>query len=338
MGEQLRPRVVILNDLPPGYYAELPHLLDPLHARAEVQIFNREASSPDELADWLAGASAAIDIRALSRFDAALLERLPALRALVIRGTTAPLVDLEAAGRLGVAVSNTPYQSTEAVSEFALALLFAATRHIPTMHQRLQRGEWREERGFLLRGKTLGVIGLGEIGQAMARLGRAIGMRVLVWSPTWDPARAESCGGELVDLDTLLRTSDAVSLHLRLSDRTRGMIGRRELALLKDGAVLVNTARAGVTDEQALIEELRSGRICGALDVFGQEPIPPDHPLLGLENVILTPHAGWATREVYESRSRVPVELVLAALDGRPLNVMNPAALGHPAWRALSAG
>ena len=322
-----RPRVVVLNDVEPGYYAEFPGTLEPLAGRAEVTIQTREAESADELADWLAGAWAAIDIRARSTFDAALLARLPDLRVIAIRGTTAPLVDLAEASRRGVLVCNTPYQSTEAVSEYALALLLAAVRRIPAMDAQLRRGEWRSIRGFLIAGKTLGVIGLGMIGQAMSRLGRAVGMRVLVWSPTADPTRAAGCGGEMVDLDTLLRTSDAVSLHLRLSDTTRGIIGRRELGLLKDGAIFVNTARAGLLDEEALVEELRSGRIVGALDVFFTEPLPPDHPLLGLDNVILTPHAGWATDEVREQRARVPVENVLAALAGQPQNVMNPAAL-----------
>jgi phosphoglycerate dehydrogenase-like enzyme len=335
--ERPEVRVVILNDFPPGYYAELPQSLAPLSGRASVQIYDREAASTEELADWLAGAQAAIDIRARSRFEARLFEQLPALRVLVVRGTTAPLVDEEAADRFGVAVCNTPYQSTEAVSEYSIALLFAASRHIPLTHQLMQRGEWQHKLGFQLAGKTLGIIGLGMIGQATARLGRALGMRVLVWSQTYDPERAAACGGELVELETLLRTSDAVSLHLRLSDRSRGIIGRRELVLLKDGAVFVNTARAGLLDEQALIEELQSGRIIGALDVFSQEPIPADHPLIGLDNVVMTSHAAWSTREVYEDRTRVPVGLVLDALDGRPRNVINPKALEHPAWQAILA-
>lgn len=332
-------RVVVLNDRPPGYYAEHPHTLEPLTQRAHVRVFDREAGTPDELVGWLAEAWAAIDTRALSRLDAAVLERLPSLRVLVVRGTTAPLVDVKAASRLGVAVCNTPYQSTESVSEFAIALLLSAARHIPLMHLRLQRGEWRDRLGFQIAGSTLGVVGLGMIGQATARLGRALGMRVLVWSQTNDPERIAACGGEGTDLDSLLRKSDAVSLHLRLSERSRGIIGRRELALLRDGAILVNTARAGLIEEAALVDELRSGRIVGALDVFEEEPLPAGHPFIGLENVVLTPHAGWATREVHESRARVPVDLVLAAMEGRPVGVMNPAALEHPAWQALqSAG
>jgi D-3-phosphoglycerate dehydrogenase len=259
---------------------------------------------------------------------------LPDLRVIVVRGTTAPRVDIEQATSQGVLVCNTPYQSTEAVSEYALALLLAAVRRIPAMDARLRRGEWRSTRGFTLAGKTLGVIGLGMIGQAMCRLGRALDMRVVGWSPTLDPARAADCGCELVDLDALLRTSHAVSLHLRLSPTTQGIIGRRELGMLTDGAIFVNTARGRLVDEAALIDELRSGRIVGALDVFADEPMGSDHPLLGLDNVIVTPHAAWATDEVRDSRARVPVDNVLAALEGRPQNVMNPAVLEHPAWRA----
>jgi len=332
MPEQKRQRVVVLNDFPPGYYTKFPHTLVPLSDCADIQIYNREAESTDELVDRLSAAFAAIDIRARSHFDASVFERLPMLRVLVVRGTTAPRVDLDAASRSGVIVCNTPYQSTVSVSEFAIGLLFAAARHIPLMHDRLQRGEWQHELGFQISGKTLGVVGLGMIGQATARLGRALGMRVLVWSPTRDESRAASCGGELADLDDLLRTVDAVSLHLRLSSTTRGMIGKRELSLIKDGAILINTARSGILDEQALIDELRSGRIIGAIDVFGKEPIPSDHPLLGLDNVIVTPHAGFACREVVENRARVPISLVQAAIAGRPENVMNPAALEHQAW------
>jgi phosphoglycerate dehydrogenase-like enzyme len=328
-----RPRVVVLNDVPPGYYAVVPSALEPLAGRADVSIHTSEAASPAQLKEWLRGAWATIDIRARSIFDSAVLTSLPDLRVIVVRGTTAPLVDVECATRQGVLVCNTPYQSTEAVSEYALALLLAAVRRIPAMDARLRRGEWRSTRGFTIAGKTLGVIGLGMIGQAMCRLGRAVGMQVIGWSPTVDAARAAACGCELVDLDTLLRTSHAVSLHLRLSPTTLGIIGSRELALLKDGAIFVNTARGRLVDEAALIDELRSGRLIGAIDVFADEPIGSDHPLLSLDNVIVTPHAGWATEEVRESRARVPIENVVAALLGRPQNVMNPQVLDHFVWR-----
>jgi phosphoglycerate dehydrogenase-like enzyme len=337
MPDKIRHRVVILNDFR-GYFADFPDALELLSDCADIQIYDHKAASTDELVDRLSSAFAAIDIRARSRFDAALFGRLPMLRVLVVRGTTAPLVDLDAAGRAGIVVCNTPYQSTVSVSEFTIGLLFAAARHIPLVHNRLQRGEWQHERGFQLSGKTLGIVGLGMIGQATARLGRALGMRVLVWSPTQDESRAASCGGEITDLDDLLRTADAVSLHLRLSGTTRGIIGKRELSLLKDGAILINTARAGILDEDALINELRSGRIIGAIDVFGKEPISADHPLLGLDNVIVTPHTGADIREVVEARARLPIDLVKAAIAGRPNNVMNPSAIDHPAWLALREG
>ena len=330
------PRVVVLNDLEPGYYAEFPDTLNPLAGLAAVEVHTQQASSSEHLAEWLRNAWAAIDIRARSMFDAELLQQLPDLRVIVVRGTTAPLVDLASATQRGILVCNTPYQSTEAVSEYALALLLAAVRRIPLMDARLRRGEWQSRRGFIIRGKILGVIGLGMIGQAMSRLARGVGMRVLAWTPSADAARAAACGAELVELDALLRTSDAVSLHLRLSERTRGIVGRRELALLKDGAIIVNTARAGLVDEAALIDELRGGRLVGALDVFGQEPLPPNHPLLGLDNVIVTPHAAWATDEVRRSRAELPVDNIVAALSGRPRNALNPAVLEHAAWRGPS--
>lgn len=330
------PRVVVINDVPPSYYEAEPHTLEPLQGRAAVTIKQAEATSADELADWLADAWAVIDIRARSTFDSAMLARLPKLRVIVVRGTTAPLIDVEQATRRGVLVCNTPYQSTAAVSEFSLALMMDAARRVTKMDRALRAGIWNsnDNKGFIIAGKTLGVVGLGMIGQAMCRLGVALGMTVLSWTPSMDLSRAEACGSTLVSLDTLMSTSDVVSIQLRLSDRTRGVIGRRELALMKDGAVFVNTARGKLVDEAALIDELVSGRIVGALDVFEEEPISPDHPLLGLDNVVLTPHAGWATNEVREDRARVPVENVLAALSGTPQNVMNPSALEHANWRA----
>jgi phosphoglycerate dehydrogenase-like enzyme len=328
-----RPRVVVLNDFPPGYYADVPQALAPLDGRAEIVVHDRLAESSDELADWLAGAYAAIDIRAKSTIDAALLARLPELRVLVVRGTMAPLIDVDEATRRGILVCNTPYQSTEAVSEFALGLVFAALRRIPLMDRRMRRGEWQSDRGFVLRGRRLGVVGLGMIGQAMCRLGAGIGMEVVAWTQTPDPERAASCGATLCDLDTLMQTSDVISVHLRLSSRSRGLLGRRELFLMKPGAVFVNTARAGLLDEQALIELLQEGRVCAGLDVFATEPLPTDHPLTKLDNVVLAPHAAWATDDVYVDRALVPVQNVASALVGAPQNVMNPAALEHPHWQ-----
>lgn len=324
-----------MNDWAPGYYTEVPWTLEPLAGRAEVTIYKRAAASVKELVGWLSNTYATIDIRARSIFDAELLASLPNLRVLVIRGTTAPRVDTDAATRRGILICNTPYQSTTAVAEFALGLLLAAMRRIPLQDRHMQQGEWRVARGALLRGKTLGVIGLGMIGQEMCRLGQALGMHVLGWSPTFDPVRAATCNADLVELDTLLRNAHAVSLHLRLSARTRQILGRRELALLRDGAIFVNTARGALLDEAALIDELRRGRLIAALDTFTQEPLPADHPLLGLDNVLLTPHAAWATDEVVADRARVPIENVVAALAGHPRNVMNPAALEHPNWQKV---
>ena len=278
-----------------------------------------------------------IDIRARSEFGGALFDRLPDLRVVSIRGTTAPLVDEDEATERGILVCNTPYQSSNAVAEMAMALLMAANRRITVMHNRVQAGTWKGERGIELKGKTLGVIGLGMIGQIMCRLGAGVGMRVIAWSPTWDPARAAGCGAELMrTLDELLPASDAISLHLRLSDSSRGTLGKREFSLLKDGAIIVNTARAGLYDEGALIDELKSGRLIAGLDVFAQEPVPLDHPLKGLDNVIMTPHSGANTQEVAEERGRTPAENIEGALNGTPVNVLNVDTLKHSNWGHLT--
>ncbi|MBI4212718.1 MAG: D-2-hydroxyacid dehydrogenase family protein [Chloroflexi bacterium] len=333
-----RPRIVVINHSRGGFYDEFPYLLDGLRERTDLEVFGDDANTLDELAGRLAGAYGVIDIRARSEFGDQLFDRLPHLRVISIRGTTAPLVDEDAATERGILVTNTPYQSSNAVAEMSLALLLAANRRIPLVHNRIQAGKWQGQRGIELKGKTLGVIGLGQIGQIMCRLAAGIGMRVIAWSPTWNPARAAGCGAELVrDLDDLLRASDAISLHLRLSDSSRGTLGRRELSLLKNGAIVVNTARAGLYDEGALIDELKSGRLIAGLDVFSQEPVPEDFPLKGLDNVIMTPHSGANTQEVAEERGRTPAQNLEGALDGRPINVLNVDVLEHPFWGHLSA-
>jgi len=176
--------------------------------------------------------------------------------------------------------------------------------------------------GRVLEGKTLGVIGLGKIGTKMARYGQALGMRVLAWSQNMTGEKAAAAGAKLVDKATLLSESDAISLHLVLSDRTRGTLGARDLARMKPGAILVNTSRGPLVDEAALVEKLENGKLIAALDVYAQEPLPADHPLRSLPNAILTPHLGYCTREVYSEFYGDSIENVLAFLDGKPIRVL----------------
>jgi len=178
-----------------------------------------------------------------------------------------------------------------------------------------------------LEGRTLGVIGLGKIGSRMARYGHALGMQVLAWSQNLTPDKAEAAGARLVDKPTLLAESDAITLHVVLSDRTRGILGAEDLARMKPGAILVNSSRGPLVDEAALLERLLSGKLIAALDVYAQEPLPAGHPLRSAPNTVLTPHLGYCTREVYGQFYSESIDNVLAFLDGKPIRVLNPEAL-----------
>ncbi|MCL4370562.1 MAG: hydroxyacid dehydrogenase [Chloroflexi bacterium] len=320
-------RIVIPDDFPPVYQGHRE--LERLAPYGEVALFGTRAADQVELIDRLQGAAAAINIRAYSRFDAELLAALPELRILSILGTGTDNVDLEAATQRGVVVTNTPGASTVSVAELTFALMLSAARHVATADRAVRSGQWRHLEGIELRGKTLGVVGLGAIGQEVASMARAFGMKVVAWSLTPDPERARRVGATLVGLEELFGSADVVSLHLRASSRTVGLVGARELALMKPGAILVNSARGALVDEKALAEVLASGRLGAAgLDAFVQEPLPADSPLVGLENVVLSPHTGWVTAEASERLRQMPVDNLIAFFEGRPANVVNPAALG----------
>jgi D-3-phosphoglycerate dehydrogenase len=321
-------RIVVPDDFPPVYQGHTE--LEALEPYGEVVLHDTRAADAQELIDRLRGADALINIRAYSKFDRALFEALPELKTIAILGTGTDNVDLAAATEHGVVVSNTPGASTVSVAEMAFTLMLAAAKHAATADRAIRRGEWKHIMGTEIKGKTLGIVGLGAIGQEMASMGRAFGMRVLAWSLTRDPARAERVGATWVELDELLASSDVVSLHLRASDQTSGMIGRRELGMMKPSAILVNTARGALVDEAALVEALSSGGIAAAgLDAFVQEPLPADSPLLGLDNVVLTPHMAWVTGEASQRLRQMPVDNLIAFFEGRPTNVVNPDVLNR---------
>ena len=236
-------------------------------------------------------------------FSAPTLEKCKDLKHIVFLGTgAASFVDVEAARRLGIKVSTISGYGDTTVAEHAMGLVFAAARHIATMHGIVRAGGWRPMQGMELRGKTLGIVGLGGIGREMARIAGGIGLKVLAWNRTPKP--------DTVPLETLLARSDIVSLHLALNDRTRGFLDRARLGKTRKGVIVVNTARAGVVDEPALIDLLKSGHIGHyATDVFGKEPPEPSEPLLGLDNVTLTSHAGYNTPEAAMTMYRRAIDL-----------------------------
>jgi phosphoglycerate dehydrogenase-like enzyme len=263
-------------------------------------------------------------MRERTPFPRALLERLPRLRLLVTTGMRNAAIDLQAAADRGVLVCGTgglPYPT----AELAWGLVLALARRIPREDRATREGRWQETVGLGLNGKTLGVLGLGTLGSRVARFGRAFEMDVLAWSQNLTAERAAEIGAVRVDRDELLARSDVVTIHLVLSERTRGLIGARELGLMKRTAYLVNTSRGPIVDEAALVRALRDGTIAGAgLDVYDEEPLPPDHALRGLPNTVITPHLGYVTEETYRIFYGQALEDILAYLRGEPVRVLRP--------------
>ncbi len=311
------PKIVVPDDY--------PRVLAPsqawrhLTARFPVEYHDTLPGSEAALIERLREAGVVINIRSSCKFTAAVFEACPRLKLVSIWGTGIDNIDLEAARARGVTVTNTPGVSAVSIAEHSLALMLAVARQIPRIDAEVRRGAW--PRGFVtqMHGKTLGIIGLGAIGRRFAALGAAIGMKVLSW--TMHP-KAE-LGFRHVELEELLGSSDVVSLHLRQSADTLGFLDRRRLALMKPTAILINTARGPLVEEQALMEALESGRLAGAgLDVFDTEPLPPGHPLTRLANVVLTPHSGGVTPEALEAGLQRAVENVFRFLEGRAENVV----------------
>jgi phosphoglycerate dehydrogenase-like enzyme len=322
-------RIILPDDW--GLFAERFDQLGRLEALGPVTVYAERPADRAELARRLHPAEVIVTIRARTEFDRSLLGELPNLRLIAVTGTGYDQIDLEAATERGILVCNNPGRSSQSVAELSMALLLAAMRHLARADRAVRRGDWADPWGTLqghdLAGKTLGVLGLGNIGPIMARLARAFDMRVLAWSQNLTAERAAACGAALRPLDDLLAESDAVSIHLRLSPRTRGLLGSERLARLKPGAVLVNTSRGEIVDEAAMVAALREGRLSAGLDVFHQEPLPVAHPLLALPNVVLAPHVGSVTEETSRRWVEGAVENVAAYADGRPVNVVNRAAL-----------
>ena len=313
----MKPRIVIPDDAPPVMAPSRAY--QSLLARAEVDYHGSLPGSEAGILERIRGAELVINVRSSSRFTANVFEQCNGLRLLSLWGTGTDNVDLAAAARHGVTVTNTPGVAATSIAEHCLGLLLATARKIPRADATVRRGEWPRGEGVQMHGKTLGVIGLGAIGRKFARLGEAIGMRVIAWTMHPDPA----LGFEMVPLERLYAESDVVSLHLRLSEQTRGMIGAAEFGRMKPGAIFLNTARGPIVDEAALVEALRGGRIAGAgLDVFSVEPLPAGNALASWPNVVLTPHSAGVTPEALEAGLQMAVDNVFRFLEGRPEHVV----------------
>jgi phosphoglycerate dehydrogenase-like enzyme len=297
----------------------------PLESRAELVFFNRPLGPPDDVVSTLSGFDAILAMRERTIFSPDVIGRLPKLKFFNMTGRRAR--GLDDLVRHGVTVSITGGGETgEDTAEHALALLLAAVRHVPAGDAAIKAGRFQlgVEPGFRLAGKTLGILGLGLIGGKVAGYARALGMEVIAWSRSMTAEKAAAAGAKAVSRDELFARSDAVSIHLVLSDETRGMVDAAALRLLRHGAILVNTSRAPIIDEPALLEALSERRIQAALDVFMEEPLPAGHPLTTAPNTVLTPHVGYGTREAYALFYRNSIENALAFLDGNPIRRYEP--------------
>lgn len=291
--------------------------------RLDIRVFTEGFATPEAAARALADFDIVCLMRERTPFPREMFDALPRLRLLVTSGMRNAAIDMAAAADRGVTVCGTGYVGAPTAA-LAIGLMLELTRRIGFENARMKAGEpWQITLGRDVEGWTLGVIGLGKLGARVAAIAKALGMNVIAWSQNLTRERCEAAGVGFVSKEELLRAADVVSIHLVLSKRTRGLIGAAELALMKPNAYLINTARAAIVVEDALIEALRARQIAGAgLDVFWREPLPRDHPLRALDNVVLTPHLGYVTEEGYRRFYTDMVEAIGAWIDGAPVRVI----------------
>ncbi|MEZ4554510.1 MAG: D-2-hydroxyacid dehydrogenase family protein [Dehalococcoidia bacterium] len=318
-------RVALLDD----YQDVALRLVDwsALGPESEVVALHEHIADKDALVSALAGFDVVMAMRERTAFPRDVLERLPDLRLIVTAGMGNRVIDVDAARELGKTVCGTRVHG-RGTAELTWGLIISLLRNIPREHAAVLDGKWQVSLGVPLEGSVLGVIGLGNLGSAVARVANAFDMEVLAWSENLTADRATAAGATLVSKDELLRRADVVTVHQVLSRRTRGLLGAAELALMKPTAYLVNTSRGPIVDELALAEALREGRIAGAgLDVFDVEPLPADHPFRQLDNILLTPHIGYVTRDTYSLWYGDAIEDIWAFYAGTPVRELG----GRPA-------
>lgn len=315
-----RLKVVVPGDNPPQIQ-DSPHL-NRLAPYADVELYTDRPSAEEKL-ERASDSEIIINSRGMVTWPAEILYQLPKLRLISTCSIGTDMIDLEAAKELGITVSNQPGRTAPVVAEQAFGLMLAIAKRAAFFTESMRTGRWPRMDHIYLRGKTLGIIGTGNIGAEMARLGSAIGMNIIAW--TYHPSleRAEELGVQFVSLNELLRTADVISVHAKLTDDSRGLIGKSQFDLMKPNTLLVNVARGPIIDTEALVDALNSGHLGGAaIDVFDQEPIPADHPLLGCEQVVLTPHCADMTPEGVDLLNEGAVDNIIAFLQGQPRNVV----------------
>jgi phosphoglycerate dehydrogenase-like enzyme len=329
------PQVAILDD----YAGVALDLADwsPVRTRAEITVFDRHLSEP-EAADALRPFDVLCTVRERMALPRSLIEALPNLKLITIVGRSLPNLDMAAATERGILVTHSDFANPrfkavrDATPELAWGLMIATVRNLAEEHRRMREGGWQTTTGMTLSGKTLGLLGLGRTGKRMAEYAKVFDMQVIAWSQNLTEEAAAAVGARRVEKAALFAESDVVSIHLVLSERTRGLVGEPELALMRPHAYLINTSRGPIVDEHALIGALTAGRIAGAgLDVYDIEPLPSDHPLRFLPNVTLSPHLGYVAREMLGAFYSDTVAAVAAWLEGDPVRIANPDAIeGNP--------
>jgi phosphoglycerate dehydrogenase-like enzyme len=323
-----KPRIAILDDSQNVAMASADW--SGVAARADITVFSQPFADETAAGAALADFDIVVLMRERTAFTAGLIARLPKLKLIALTGARAPTLDIAAATKAGVLICNTGGEAvTAATAELAFGLIMASARDIAHADAVMRGGGWHQDvpLGTILSGLRLGVVGLGRLGSRVARYGAAFGMEVTAWSQNLTQEKARDGGARLVGKEELFAQSDVISLHLVLSERTKGIVGEAEIAAMKQGAILINTSRGPLVEEAPLMAALSAGRIRAGLDVYDVEPLPADHRLRELPNVILTPHLGYSAEPVFRQFYGESAQNILAFLQGQPIRMVNPEAL-----------
>ena len=311
-------QVAVLDD----YQNVSLELADWSQIDAKTTVFNNPIGDNDAVVAALSGFDVIVCMRERTPFPASVIERLDNLKLLITTGMRNASIDMDAAKARNITVCGTQGKGSP-TSELAWALILGLMKNIPSDDRSMREGGWQPNLGIDVMGKTLGLLGLGKLGGEVAKVGIAFGMNVVAWSTNLTDERAAEAGARRVEKDELFATSDVLSIHLILGDRSRGLVGARELGLMKPTSFLVNTSRGPIIDQDALIDTLQNKRIAGAgIDVYDVEPLPADHPIRSLENTVLTPHMGYVTRENFTGWYAQAIENIQGFVKGEPVRVI----------------